>query len=117
MRLNLTQHASTPEQGCLDLRGEQLSQLRTLLNFVVLPSRAEIEERAKAIAEMAIATGATSAMIGGAPFLMPALEKALAKVNVTPLYAFSVREVVETTSPDGGVIKTAIFRHLGFVEA
>jgi len=55
-------------------------------------------------------------MIGGAPFLMSALEDALVIAGITPLYAFSVRESVEAEQADGSVRKVAVFRHLGFVE-
>ena len=54
-------------------------------------------------------------MIGGAPFFMAALESALRDVGVTPIYAFSKREVVEEPQSDGSVKKTAVFRHAGFV--
>ena len=48
---------------------------------------------------------------------MPPLEKALRGLGIRPLYAFSVRESVEETLPDGSVRKVAVFRHKGFVEA
>jgi hypothetical protein len=54
-------------------------------------------------------------MIGGAPYLMAPLEVALRAHGITPLYAFSVRESVEQTQPDGSVRKIAVFRHGGFV--
>ena len=54
-------------------------------------------------------------MIGGAPFFMGALEAALYRRDLTPLYAFSRREVVEKATDDGAVTKTAVFRHEGFV--
>jgi hypothetical protein len=56
-------------------------------------------------------------MIGGAPFLMAHLQYDLFEKRIKPLYAFSVRESVENTLPDGRVIKTAAFKHLGFYEA
>lgn len=58
-----------------------------------------------------------AAMIGGAPFLMPALEKALRTKGILPVYAFSQRESVEEIMEDGTVRKTAVFKHRGFVEA
>ena len=48
--------------------------------------------------------------------MMGQLEAALRALEVQPLYAFSVRESVETTLPDGSVVKTAVFKHGGFVE-
>lgn len=56
-------------------------------------------------------------MIGGAPYLMPILEKALAKYGIQILYSFTKRETVEKTDENGNVVKTAIFRHVGFVES
>jgi len=54
-------------------------------------------------------------MVGGAPFLMATLERELRRFGITPLYAFSRRDVIETT--EGGVtVKTSLFRHLGFIE-
>jgi len=125
MILNLTQHASTPEQqaqGVIDLPADQRQELQGLLTFDVLPTSWDIDERAKAIAAMALSIdmerdqGPISAMIGGAPFLMSPLEGALEDVGVQPLYAFSVRESVEQVQPDGTVRKVNVFRHQGFVE-
>lgn len=47
--------------------------------------------------------------------MMRALEDALANVGVQPVYAFSVRESVEQTQPDGSVRKINVFRHSGWV--
>ena len=119
--LNLTQHASTPEQGCYDLQRQDLADLKRLLTFQSLPTRQEILYRAAVIADLADATiGDTptrAAMIGGAPFLMGPLEAALKERGITPLYAFSVRESVDEALPDGSVRKVAVFRHRGFIEA
>ena len=121
--LNLTQHASTPEQGCYDLQRQDLADLKRLLTFQSLPTRQEILYRAAVIADLADATiGDTptmsrAAMIGGAPFLMGPLEAALKERGITPLYAFSVRESVDEVLPDGSVRKVAVFCHKGFIEA
>lgn len=61
------------------------------------------------------ATGAV--MLGGAPFLMAPLERAFVEAGWRVLYAFSRRESVEEPQPDGSVRKTAVFKHIGFVEA
>ncbi|MGA1473384.1 MAG: hypothetical protein ACO326_09495 [Burkholderiaceae bacterium] len=115
--VNLTQHAATAEQataGVYDLQGEALSDLRALLTFDDLPSPGTITARALALA--AFAQGCEAAMIGGAPYLMPALEAALLEAGVLPLYAFSRRESVDVPQEDGSIRKTAVFRHLGFVQ-
>ena len=123
MLLNLTQHPATPEQreaGVSDLPDELRKQLVGLLTFSQLPSREEIEDRAEAIALLADSLlpeeGNPAAMIGGAPYLMAPLEVALRNQRIRPLYAFSVRESVEQTLPDGTIRKTSIFRHAGFIE-
>ena len=115
--LNLTQHQSTPEQGCIDLQGTALQVLKGLLTFETIPTRQEVEDRAAALANLAAVNVAAAAMIGGAPFLMGPLEAALKLRGITPLYAFSRRESVDEVQPDGSVRKVAVFRHMGFVEA
>jgi hypothetical protein len=118
--LNLTQHAASPAQieaGVVDLTGELKEELTRHLTFDTLPTGSEIDRAARCIAAIASHLRVPAAMIGGAPYLMGPLEAALKAVGVKPLYAFSVRESVETTLPDGRVVKTAVFRHLGFVEA
>ena len=117
--LNLTQHAPTPEQveaGVVELPPEHKEVLKDLLNFNEIPSRKDIEDRAEVISVLARGAGATHAMIGGAPFLMGALESTLMENGIKPLYAFSQRVVTETMKEDGTVVKTAVFKHVGFVE-
>lgn len=58
-----------------------------------------------------------SVMIGGAPFFMSHLEVALKRANIRPVYAFTARDSVDIKQEDGSVKKTAIFKHMGFVEA
>jgi len=134
MIINLTQHPATAEQiaaGVVDLAGDARQALIVALTFDELPTREELEARAEYIAELAATysdsdddagnAGAvaypSAAMIGGAPFFMAPLEAALRAVGIAPLYAFSRRESVEETLPDGTVRKVAVFRHAGFVEA
>jgi hypothetical protein len=61
------------------------------------------------------ATGSIGAMIGGAPYLMAPLEEALRAADVVPMYAYSERVSKESASADGTVVKTNIFKHVGFV--
>lgn len=115
--INLTQHIGTAEQAADGVFEPQNKvTVQQLLTFETIPEREEIRARAEALAEIAEGEGATSAMIGGAPYLMGALECALKRRSIQPLYAFSVRESVEETLPTGEVIKKNVFRHLGFVE-
>lgn len=113
--VNLTQHPGTPEQGVVDLTGEALEDLKRLLTFERIPTAREIEATAERIADMAVAAGAQAAMIGGAPYLMAALERALRAEGITPMYSFSARESAEEKQADGTVRKTAVFRHRGWV--
>lgn len=119
--VNLTQHTATAAQeegGVFALPSLKDQELKMLLTFTALPSRGEVSARAEAIAALAAESGAESAMIGGAPYLMGPLEKALQERGIAPLYAYSERRSVETTDlVTGEVTKTAVFVHLGFVEA
>lgn len=123
MILNLTQHPATPEQlaaGVVDLPPSKRAELSMLLTFDTLPTRQDVDARATQIASLALmyVDGEEPAvMIGGAPFLMSALEVAMDHVGITVVYAFSRRESVEEALPDGTVRKNALFRHAGFVPA
>lgn len=130
--LNLTQHAATPEQlaaGVVDLSERKLSELKVLLTFDSIPTASELKARAEKIERLAVAFLCEitpedellddvdlAAMIGGAPFFMATLESHLKERAIRPLYAFSRRDSVEVATPEG-VVKQAVFRHLGFYEA
>lgn len=114
MILNLTQHPGTIEQGVVDLKGDDLAKLKELLTFDDIPTSEEINRRARNIATLAKTYDPEAAMIGGALYLMTALEKSLRAVGIVPLYAFSRRESVEEMV-EGRVVKHTIFRHLGYV--
>jgi len=137
MIVNLTQHDATSEQvaaGVVEL--SRTDDIHDLLTFVEIPDEANVQYRAKKLAEIARAAllvfedpynepdgfegyvlrDGAAAMIGGAPYLMAPLEKALLKRGITPMYAFSKRESIEEPQPCGSVKKVMIFRHLGFVE-
>jgi hypothetical protein len=108
---NLTQHKSSAEQvgdGVVDV---DFPELAGLLTFDEIPSKVTMRTRATKIARFASQSGFKTAMIGGAPFFMSTLEKALIDAGIKPVYAFSVRDSIEK---DG--IKTSVFRHIGFVE-
>jgi len=125
--LNLTQHAASAEQlavGVVDLSDGDRQVLSEWLTFDSLPTAADVVIRAELIGRAAagwhlkinVREEYTHAMIGGAPFLMSALEDALKVRGITPLYAFSVRASEEQAMPDGTVRKVNVFRHLGFVQ-
>ena len=123
MIINLTQHNASPEQvaaGVVDVPAELKSDLSALLTFSTLPTKEELSEAAMKVAAMAVictqGSTAPAAMIGGAPFLMAALEVALRHCGIKPLYAFSERVSEEKMDADGTVRKVNIFKHKGFVE-
>ena len=115
MRINLTQHTALPEQECQPRTPELEQQVKSLLTFEELPTLDEIAERAKALTQIAADLGAAEAMIGGAPYLMIALDPALRMAGVQPVYAFSLRHSIDELQPDGSVVKRSAFKHCGFV--
>ena len=119
MIINLTQHLVTPEQfeaGVIDLEYNTRLTLKKLITFDTLPSQHDLSERAKLVATLAHNTGAKKAMIGGAPFFMSHLEKALKEQGIIPYYAFSER-VCSEKFINGKIIKVNEFKHLGFIIA
>jgi hypothetical protein len=123
--LNLTQHVATLDQlsaGVVDISNpSEAKQVQNLLTFRELPTTRDVvkcaEELARLAAQLCQAFECHQVLIGGAPFLMGPLERALRKLGIAAVYAFSYREVEEVTQQDGSVRKVAVFRHLGFVEA
>lgn len=129
--LNLTQHNATPDQvkaGVVNVREEDKALLQELLTFDNIPTADEMEARAQDLAVFALTYDITGSeemdnsevnclhvMIGGAPFFMSFLEKALKANYLIPMYAFSKREVIEEPHLDGTVLKKQVFKHLGFV--
>ena len=117
--INCTQHTASKEQlaqGVIDFPAELLEILKQMLTFKDLPTDAEICRRAESIANLANRTSCERALIGGVPFLMSALEPALFGKVIQPVYAFSLRESVEKTMPDGSVHKVGKFRHIDIIE-
>ena len=137
--INLTQHQMVQEQ--YEYNGIELYEVQfkghekearadilEALTFNEIPSKEDIIGRAKTLSTIAVATlnqardlsgldAKFYALIGGAPYLMSALEKELKEDGIIPLYAFSKRESVEKVNPDGSVTKTCIFKHAGYIEA
>ena len=109
----LTQHAATVEQvqaGVFEPANK--SEVQNLLTFSSCPSKEETRERAKKLAVIAKESGASAAMIGGAPWLMAPLERALEAEGIEVLYSFTQRMSEEQVMPDGTVKKTQVFRHV-----
>ncbi len=93
-----------------------LQVLKSCLILSACQLRDDIYDRAYEIATFAEnLMFAETVMIGGAPFLMPVLQKALQMRGITVLYAFSERVSIEKIV-DGVVVKTNEFKHIGFIE-
>jgi len=119
MILNLTQHAATPDQklaGVVDLPENERKILEGLLTFSSLPTNSKMFATACEIASFAKKYEVFQALIGGAPWFMSMLETVLLSFQVQPLYSFSIRESAEKVNPDGSVVKSNVFRHVGFIE-
>jgi len=115
--VNLTQHVATKEQivdGVFEPVAKE--QVKDLLTFAHIPTPEELADRAELLATVAWENGAEAAMIGGAPYLMAPLERALVEHGIDPCYAFTERRSTEVMDPDTGEVrKTQIFVHTGFV--
>ena len=110
--INLTQHQASVEQkkaGVTDLLNNKI--LKKLLTFNNAPTKNQMLARANEIAKIAKKAKTSHAMIGGAPFFMSFLERALVKQNIQPLYAFTKRTVTEENG-----VKKSIFRHEAFIK-
>lgn len=114
--LNLTQHHGTEDQNVTEPQNKDKEIIKSLLTFEDLPSKKEVQERAIGLRIIASSYQAKEVMIGGAPFLMSILEEELINSGITPFYAFSKRESVERIE-EGKVIKTNVFKHIGFYKA
>lgn len=93
--INLTQYPTTVEMkklGIVDLKESAYKTLLRHLVFMECPDKARIKEAAKNIAALAYTASVmyhtNKALIGGDPFLMPSLEKALRKLGIQPVYLF-----------------------------
>lgn len=116
--LNLTQHKATESQVLEGINDSlDMKYIQELLTFQSLPTREEIEGKAKKLAEYAVSQQATAALIGGAPYLMSALEMALNEKGIEAFYSFSERRSKERHLPDGTVEKINVFEHVGLIPA
>lgn len=124
--INITQHMFTNEQKEEFLLKDfewvdTTDEVKALLTFASRPTLAEMQERAKALVAHAKANqaggviGETVVMCGGAPYFMPVLEQEFLGTGIRVVYSFSERASIETTMPDGNVVKTSVFKHVGFV--
>ena len=131
LMINLTQHSFSADQlaefqqAGVEVIDLDTAHIRAQISFDELPAREEIAQRARDLARWVWDQVETLeskrkvdlrrpiyTMIGGAPFFMGPLEKALGACDMAPVYAFSKRAVVE--DPETGQ-KTSVFKHEGFV--
>jgi len=122
--INLTQHPATEEQrraGVVDPGSDRRNLIGRLLTFHDVPTPKDLDDAVAGLVAEINRINATvpvsGVMIGGAPFLMPRLEKGLKDAGYDPMYSFSRRESVESVRDDGTVEKRSVFRHMGFVKA
>ena len=121
MILNMTYHQATESQievGVVDPAPETKQAIVKLLTFDgdEPPTREQIRGSAGKFAQIAVDSGASAAMIGGAPWLAPSLTEALNERGVPVVSAYSERVSTEKQEPDGTVSKKTIFRFSGLVE-
>ena len=112
--LNLTQHIATPEQqaqGVFEPVDQDKLEIQRLLTFDEIPTSEDIRRKASMLADIAYGYGADAVMVGGAPYLMPALVLEIPRA----VFAFSKRVSEEQLQPDGSVRKLNVFKHVGFV--
>lgn len=118
--INLTQHEATDIQrnvGVFDFATPLRQELTRLLTFDEIPNWMDVSSRAKAITALAVESGAKTAMIGGAFWLMPDLIRLLKEAGIKPFYSFSKRVARETNFADGTKQVVHEFKHLGWVPA
>lgn len=116
---NFTQHPATVDQvvqGVRDLPEDLQVQVSAHLTFTDIPSVVDLQARAALLVAMARSVKAETVMIGGAPWFTGTLERAFLRAGIRPVYGFSRREATEYQDDHGNVVKTQVFRHLGFVE-
>lgn len=119
MIFNLTQHNPTPAQKAEGV-WDTTEEIKGLLTFTSPPTKEEVEARAEALGDVVEShhqfTG-LRVMVGGAPYLMGPLVKALQRRGFDPVFSFTERKSVEKHAEDGTVTKTADFEHVGWVQA
>ena len=119
MILNLTQHVATTEQlaaGVVEPNDHHKMRIVKLLTFDTIPTLCQMTNRACAIRSIVGKYHELDGvMLGGAPFFMGTLEDILSVLPLRILYAFSERKSVEKII-NSKVIKTNVFKHIGFVE-
>jgi hypothetical protein len=105
--MNLTSFAATPGQvrdGVVDPDPEIKKRINQLSTFTEIPTRETLERTAQEIVSM-IDPRFDGAMIAGAPYFTPYLEKELARNGFEPVHSYSERVNVVERDENGVVIK------------
>ena len=114
--INLTQHIATQDQedeGVFEPENKQVVQ--DLITFTSLPTKEDMIDRAKKLAEIALQSKANFAMVGGAAYFVPTLENELRAVGIKPIHSFTQRVSEDRLMPDGATQKSSVFKHTGWI--
>ena len=115
--LNLTRISALPEQAEAGvIEPDDKEGIISALTFLTKPTRHAIRTAAELLADIAMKSGCSKAMINGVPYFMRALENSLIARNITPVYSFTDRRTGEYRDEDGAIRKMYDLKHLGFVE-
>lgn len=120
--LNMTQHEATRDQiaaGVVQPVRADHERVKEIITFEELPELSQLKWRARRFAELARALlqkyGCEAVMIGGTPYFAAEQERALWESGIRFCYAFSQRDSIDETQPDGSVVKRTVFKHAGFI--
>lgn len=95
--LNMTQHEATRDQiaaGVVQPVRADHERVKEIITFEELPELSQLKWRARRFAELA---------------------RALWESGIRFCCAFSQRDSIDETQPDGSVVKRTVFKHAGFI--
>lgn len=116
---NCTQHQPTADQIAEGVEPADATIGKAITFSPSQVSFSQLKLSAEQVVERLLELGArkdSRVMIGGAPYFMSALERALLEAGMCPMYALSERISVDTLQNDGTMPKSVVFRHEGFYE-
>lgn len=116
---NCTQHQPTADQIADGVESTDTIIVDAITFAPSQVNQSWLKLSAERVTERLIELGAkkdSRVMIGGAPYFMATLEKALLQAGMRPLYALSERVSKDVLQADGTMTKSVVFRHEGFYE-
>ncbi len=116
---NFTLHHLDGEQkldGITELPGWIRNTLHNILTFRTIPTRAQMEDRARAVVSLALMAGADVIMIAPAPFFASTLEEKLEEHGIMSVYPYSSHVSANTTNSEGYIQRSGTFEYVGLVE-